>query len=41
MIEAGEITDYKSEILTTSAELLLRNAAAKRNAGYQMYKASS
>jgi nucleotide-binding universal stress UspA family protein len=26
MIEAGEITGYKSEILTTSAELLLRNA---------------
>src|SRR5512145_1157327 len=35
MIESGEITDYKSDILTTSAELLLRNAQLRiENAGY-------
>ena len=35
MIAAGEITGYKSEILTTSAELLLRNAQRhSEHAGY-------
>jgi nucleotide-binding universal stress UspA family protein len=35
MIRAGEITDYKSEILTTSAELLLQNARRHiENSGY-------